>query len=639
MTPEELEAIYNAYANGEMTPEEAAEYEADVKAGLIQMPEGSMPVDATQAPDEMPEDMPLPASGIETIPDDVVSAYFSGQMSQPDMIQLAEDIQAGLIEKPEGIEVKKGYLYPGKKDYYLEKTDGYGVGETVAGVAETAATLGTGAVTGTIGHIIGTLQGLGEALVTGKLGTQEGARLVQDAAQQLSTALTYEPKTEVGQEMVETVGETLQPLEAIAPLGAEIATVGRGVMQRAKPLVTRIGKQLTEEVDLAKAAIPETQKAKILKDTIKYNPTSKEAAKYKLVNGRVVTDKIANDAIKQGFEEGVISSIKSGTDLDRKSMKKMLNIHKIGRKSADFAAKNRPTDVIGESINNRVKFLRKTKSDAVKEIEAQANKLRGKKVDFDPAVNQFLNDLDDMGVKVIRDEKGKININLRGSDIEGDMASQKLLKNIFTRLVETDVPDGYGVHKAKRFIDTQVSYGTRKADPLSGATEAVVKRLRKGLNDALGNYSGQYKSANTKFADMVTALDDIQKAVGSKVDFDSPGAQKAFGTVSRRVLSNASSRTAIMDAFDNLDNMAKKYGMDVNDDIIKQVIFANELDRMFGSQSPTSFKGQIEQAMNFVTGDRATQALNVAKEGIKKMKKINEENAIKSMEDLLRQTQ
>ena len=74
-------------------------------------------------------------------------------------------------------------------------------------------------------------------------------------------------------------------------------------------------------------------------------------------------DTQADKAIKQGFDEGVVSAVKAATPLDRKNMIKMLNIHKLGKKSAKFAATNRPADIVGQSLENRVKFLNNKKSE------------------------------------------------------------------------------------------------------------------------------------------------------------------------------------------------------------------------------------------------------------------------------------
>lgn len=556
------------------------------------------------------------------------------EVAIPDVIP--EDYQA-----PEGFETfidvdKQGIPTRRVRPIAAEPT----IGEQIAGAGETALALGTGATGGFAGQIGGTLKGLAEQILSGEFGTQEAARAVERSAQEGAQALTYEPRTEVGQEYTQAVAETLAPLEALGPLGAEI---GKAIAV-SKPAISKATRKITtplkEEAALIRSAFPESKKAKQLKITMRENPTSKDIAEFRIKGDRVIPDREATEAIKQGFEDRVISTIKSGSEKDRKSMVKMINIHKLGKKSADFAAKNRPSDIVGKSIDERVSFLSKEKKSAGKAIEKASKELKGKKVDYESAINNFINELEEIGVKITTDKKGKIKIGLKGSDIEGDTTSKKLLNTIFTRLVDTDIPDGYGVHRAKRFIDTQVSYGKSKADPLSKVTERTVKNLRRNLNNTLGEFSPSYKSANTKFSDILNSLDEIQQAVGTRVDFDSPSAAKSFGVSSRKILSNYGSRVQMIDALDNIEQVAKKYGMKTDSDIVKQIVFVNEIDRMFGTAAPTSFKGQIDQAINkgvdVARRGLVDSALDIAKTSIEKARGINEENAIKSIEKILK---
>ena len=515
--------------------------------------------------------------------------------------------------------------------------------DRLVGAGEAALATGTAATTGAVGDIVGKLQGLYESLSTGKYGTREGADIVKNLAEEYAQKLTYEPRTEAGQEYTQAISEAAAPLVALTPAAAEIGAVASA----AKPIVSKaskaISKPIAEEVDLIRSAMPDSQKVQRIKTLARENPTSKEVAEYKIVKSpsgeRVIKDPQATEAIKQGFEDRVIASVKSASDLDRKKMLQMLNIHKSGKKSAKFAAMNRPSDILGKSLDERIKFVSNAKKEAVNDLENAAKNLKGKSVNFDPAVNDFMKSLEEIGVKVDT-KNGKLSVSLSGSDIEGDIASKKLLNRVFDRLVNTKVPDAYDVHRAKRYIDTQVSYGKTKANPLSRTTENIVKNLRRGLNDSLREYSDEYKAANEKYSDSINALESIQDAAGTKIDLEGKNVDKALGTASRKLLSNYGSRVNMIDALDSVESVAKKYGMKIDDDIVNQVIFANEIDRMFGAPAPASFKGQIEQAVSKGT-DMARRgitesAIDMAVKGIEKARGINEENAIKAMEEILK---
>ena len=101
----------------------------------------------------------------------------------------------------------------------------------LVGAGETALTMGTAATGGLAGQILGTLKGLSEQIVSGKYGTQEGATAVQQEANRLAQLLTYEPKTDAGQQFVGAIGEAgefMAPVtDALAPLAGTLQLAGQ----------------------------------------------------------------------------------------------------------------------------------------------------------------------------------------------------------------------------------------------------------------------------------------------------------------------------------------------------------------------------------------------------------------------------
>lgn len=562
--------------------------------------------------------------------------------------------------------------------------------EKLIGAAEVLMTLATGATTGAGGMVRGTLEGLSEQILSGEFGTPQAAQMIQQKAMQRAGESTYMPRTPVGQEYVQETAEVLGQLPAVAPVAAEVGAIRAGLAGAAQaaraggsPAVQRMGGQLIQETgreamdvmvpppvrgaikrgvvqpvaEVATRTIEPVRRAgeavsaniqarqerrtQQTRDLLKAQPDSSEVVEFRLVNDRVQADPQASEALKQGFDPAVLGSIKASSNLDKRQMQKMLNIFKLGKKRAAFAAKNRPSGVLGDSMMSRVNFLMSARKESGKQIDRIAQtQLRGQPVNFDQPMSQFISDLSDIGVSVERGPNGKFKVNLKGSDIEGDRAGATLLNRVLERLGDTDVPDAYGVHTAKRYIDTQVDYGKRRANPLTQQAERVVKKLRRNLNTALGDAFPEYREQNTKFSDALTALDEIQEAVGKKVNFDSDRAGEAFGTALRKVLSNYGSRNQIIDAIDSVETVAKKYGLKINDDLINQIIFVNEIDRMFGAVAPGSFKGQIEQALqkgsDFARSSAAEKAVMILGKAGEAMRGINEENAIKAIEEILR---
>jgi hypothetical protein len=112
------------------------------------------------------------------------------------------------------------------------------IGQQIVGAGETALTLGTGAVGGTLGTLAGTLQGLSQQILSGNFGTPEAMRAVEKAAAEGAQALTYQPRTQAGQEQVQAVGQVLA--NVLPPVLPTIAAPG-AVMQAARTAAPTVG--------------------------------------------------------------------------------------------------------------------------------------------------------------------------------------------------------------------------------------------------------------------------------------------------------------------------------------------------------------------------------------------------------------
>lgn len=145
---------------------------------------------------------------------------------------------------------------PGTVPEYVEPT----VGEKIVGAGETALTLATGATGGTVGMIGGTLKGLAEQILSGKFGTPEAAKLVEQEAMKGAQALTYAPRTEAGQEMARETGqflaETIPPvIPVVGPPGAVMSGI-----RAAQPAVATTARQATTAARQAAAPVVQAVK-------------------------------------------------------------------------------------------------------------------------------------------------------------------------------------------------------------------------------------------------------------------------------------------------------------------------------------------------------------------------------------------
>lgn len=109
-----------------------------------------------------------------------------------------------------------------------------GIGEQIVGAGETLLTLGTGVVGGTPGMIGGTALGLAQQILSGNFGTPEAVRAVEEAAIRGAQALTYQPRTQAGQQQVQAVGEFLgEVLPPVIPIVAAPSALTQAVRSAA----------------------------------------------------------------------------------------------------------------------------------------------------------------------------------------------------------------------------------------------------------------------------------------------------------------------------------------------------------------------------------------------------------------------
>jgi hypothetical protein len=374
----------------------------------------------------------------------------------------------------------------------------------------------------------------------------------------------------------------------------------------------------------------------VVREGLKGAYQDKRAVKYLIDgSGRVKKDPLAKAALRQGYDEGTVSVIKGSSDVDKGLLRKMLNIQKKTLKDSRYGLTNRPSDVAGQSLAARVNFVKNTNKQAGKRLDSVAKSLKGKPVNYQDALDQFVNDLDDMGVSL--SNQGGVKVSYQNSMLEGLDDAQGVVTRVLKRLTSTKPPDAFDVHRMKRFIDQQVTFG-KKGDGLKGEAEGVIKKLRRNLDKSLDDAFPEYNQVNTQYADTIQVLDEFQTAAGRSMNLNSPNVDKALGTASRKLMSNYQSRVALMDSLDNMERVITKYGGNFDDDLLTQVLFFDELNTVFKPAARTSLQGEMGKVGQRVLRSGLTRETRAeaAMEGIQALRGINDDGAIRAMEDLLK---
>jgi len=135
------------------------------------------------------------------------------------------------------------------------------IGEQLIGAGDAALAASTGAIGGTVGMIGGTLKGLAEQILSGQFGTPQAARLVEQSAAKGAEALTYAPRTQAGQEQLETIGKVFEQIAPITPLTGELGMIAQAARAARPALQARAGIAAEAAQQAAQAVKPAVQKA------------------------------------------------------------------------------------------------------------------------------------------------------------------------------------------------------------------------------------------------------------------------------------------------------------------------------------------------------------------------------------------
>lgn len=350
---------------------------------------------------------------------------------------------------------------------------------------------------------------------------------------------------------------------------------------------------------------------------------------------RVGRDTDALETIRQGFDPGVIAPVQAASPATSRKLLKMTEMMEKGQRDKLYQMANRPADVAGDSLNERLKHVLQVNRQAAKRLDGVAKNLKGKQVKYDDVISDFTENLENAGINLEPNPKtGRLEPNFQGSDIEGLTGVENFVSNIIKRMTDTKTPDAYDLHRMKKFIDENVSY-SKRTEGLTGRMETMMKRLRRGLDKRLDDTFSEYDEVNTTYADTRTAIDNLQDAVGNRLDLTGSIADKALGQEMRKLMSNYKSRVGLLEAIPGLEDTARQYGKTFDDDLMLQALFVDELNSKFGSVARTSLAKEVEKGVEqAITPVNAV--INMAAEQLESARGINEAGAFDAMKRLLR---
>lgn len=130
--------------------------------------------------------------------------------------------------------------------------------DSLKGLGEAGLATLTGATTGALGMIGGTATQAAREIAGGNFGTPEAANRIAQNAAESAGDLTYAPRTQAGQDYVQTLGDITEPLAALTPATAELglaAQAARGAVPQATVTAQRAGQAIAPVVERTTQAV------------------------------------------------------------------------------------------------------------------------------------------------------------------------------------------------------------------------------------------------------------------------------------------------------------------------------------------------------------------------------------------------
>lgn len=476
--------------------------------------------------------------------------------------------------------------------------------DQVLGAGEALLTTATGATTGALGFLGGTIEGATKEL-TGQIERGEGQKIAQERA----AGLTFSPRTEAGQDIVQGIGElasVLPPVLGTTPLNA------------LKPLVT--GKAVTDRL----LRNPRAKRALLADEIRKGNPNIENVTKALDASGEIITRPASKRAVKvlggDHIAKGTVAVLENMSDGSKARVNKMLSDIERGRKEPLFADANRPSDVLGQAGLDRAKAVSKINKKAGLEIGKTAESLKDVNVDISQVNNKFLTDLNDLGVTFSRGDDGWVTPDFSRSKFIG--GSQKDMTVLVNDLLN-GTPDFQTAHKLKRTIRDNIDFDKGGTGQITGDSQKLLRNLSSGIDDVLDSTSPKYKKANESFAKTIKLKEDYDKLVGKDIDIGENLSAEILGGKIMRLDSNAVSRTAIKKLLLNTDDVLEEFGVRFKDDIPSLVHITSKLNDAFKLAPAGSLKGNVISG-GLDVAEAASGPVGAARIAAKKLSQIKD---------------
>lgn len=322
--------------------------------------------------------------------------------------------------------------------------------------------------------------------------------------------------------------------------------------------------------------------------------TAQEAAARSAERTRriAVSPEHVKEAIRNNIDDQIIDFVQTANPADKAAFRTMKDMAKQAGKDLRF--RERPVQVAGKQISEGYGgHLVRVKDVGVAQTNQVLNALPQKQIDASSIFLQFLKDLENKGITVIR-RGNKAQMVSSGKVPTGDLGFYKEMYSLLLPNKKGITPKTFrNLHQLRQRIFTELSLARARQQPFSDDVAAYGDHLRKLLAEPINAASGnKYHAAQLKTAEALNALRDFVQILGYKGDLEKISTKDLrAGEVFSRVFGNASDRPT--DVLQKLITTAEKYGYKGQGNVFDQLKFADLLENVYGTTQTRSLRGQV----------------------------------------------
>jgi len=339
-------------------------------------------------------------------------------------------------------------------------------------------------------------------------------------------------------------------------------------------------------------------------------------AKYELSpEGRLKRMRVGAKAVQAGLDPEHVQFIKESSEADKTLYREAYQIAK--RVSGDMKVTERPVEVAGRTIIDKFKTLLGVRKNVGTEIGKVIDGLPKKPMDITPIYDDFVNDL-----RTINVATGIKNGRPIADFTASRYANQSGIQNKIQDALDNFIVDRSGkvfntpqqIHVIRQRIFTDLGLGKLNKQ-FDDYAPIILDNLRSNLEEPLTRASGKYEQLALDYAKLSQVRKAFYQLMGPDfrryIDITDDAANLRAGEIGFRMLGNAPGR--VMRVLNALEKLTKEHGAVSKIDTKSQIIFANFLEDVFGTNAPRSLEGAMDRA--FRSGQEAVDAGRAVAQG------------------------